>query len=538
MKKFLFIVICVVLLGGVIVSGCGTPEETTTPTATTPATTTPATTPAATSDQKEGGILISISNESPVVTLGSPSKYKGIASGMVRPIMETLLWSDPQGNWHPLLATGHEWSEDHKSVTFTLRQDVKFHDGTDFDAEAVKWNLEDRMENSREMGMIESVEVIDDYTVRVNLFEYDMMFLLRMEKGMGIGYIISPTAFEEKGEDYINWHPVGTGPFKFKEFQADEYLEFERNDDYWGERPYLDGIKNVFIADPISAQLAFEAGDGHRFSVVARSNEVAAELEPKGYEFFWGRGGLIHVLAFDSVHPDSPFANLKVREAVEYAVNKKEIVDTVSYGYWELNYQMGVLAPLGEGYQREYNPDKARQLLEEAGYPNGFDTTFYCGTNFEAEYIPVLVEKLNDVGIRAKLELITPGLWLEYEHQPPEGTWQNGIMYSVMEPGDSIFAYADEIHVNFPTRVGRLQALAAPEGLKELQTAFFSSTDPEEQLEIAYDMEMMIWENAMVCPLWTVYNAIALQPTVHDMYDREKYRIDHQWNFSGCWIEK
>jgi len=242
-KKLVLVPLIIIFTLGLILTGCGEEEE-----------------------AQSGGVWRIIMTEGPSGSIGVPGNMMA-SLYWAEPMLESLLTADSEGNIYPSLATDWEWTNNHTTVTFTLRKGVKFHDGTDFNADAVKWNWDQAM--AKGLGgaqFVASTEVIDDYTFRVNLTEFQSTWFISLVKmETNLGWIISPTAVQEHGEEYIDWHPVGTGPFKFKDYARDNYLEVERNDDYWGEKPYLDGIKFIFIADPIQLRCPSKPGKGTHF---------------------------------------------------------------------------------------------------------------------------------------------------------------------------------------------------------------------------------------------------------------------------------
>jgi len=171
---------------------------------------------------------------------------------------------DEYGKKHPWLATDFELAPDKLSVKITLRKGVKFHDGTDFNADACVYNMQRHVDTGTGSApkLWKSWEAIDDYTVLLKLNYWENTAIDTLSRCLQI----SPTRVREKGEDYANWNPCGTGPLKFKDFSKDEYLKFERFDGYWQEGlPYLDGVEFIFIADVMTRQAAFLAGEGDRF---------------------------------------------------------------------------------------------------------------------------------------------------------------------------------------------------------------------------------------------------------------------------------
>ena len=242
-----------------------TTPKTTAPTTQAPATTTatvPATTPAG--GPKAGGVLKYLSAFSPSAPFGWP-----LDNDWVRILVTNYIFAEPlilynnDGTVEPMLATDWELAPDLKSITFKLRQGVKFHDGTDFNADAVKFMFDSNIEAQNAISMNwESSEIIDDYTVKLNFktFNNAIWDNLRDTNCM----IVSPTNVRNNGLDYARSHPVGTGPFKFVSFERDVKAVFEKNPDYWQEgKPYLDGIEFIFVKDITTQQAVMQSGQGH-----------------------------------------------------------------------------------------------------------------------------------------------------------------------------------------------------------------------------------------------------------------------------------
>jgi peptide/nickel transport system substrate-binding protein len=210
MKKLLLVLLMVMLAVSLLFIGCA--KQAAPSAATTPATTKPATTTTATLTPQTGGTLKFIMTELPQGTIGVPDNARGISFYRIIP-NETLLIAVLDGSFKPKLATSYEWSNNNKTVTFHLRQGVKFQDGTDFDADAVKWSWDMAVEK-KAVGAdnLVSTEVVDKYTFRANIKEYSNTWLRYLG---GDRLMVSPTAYKKYGADYMDWHPVGTGPWKF-----------------------------------------------------------------------------------------------------------------------------------------------------------------------------------------------------------------------------------------------------------------------------------------------------------------------------------
>lgn len=316
------------------------------PTTTTQTTTAPTTTP------QYGGVLKIITPASPV-NLGLPSAATGMDDSFSRRYCaESLVGFDNKGKLIPvpLLATGWQISPNYKTVMLTLRQGVKFHDGTDFNAAAAKFNLDMYIQAksaSPLMKSMTSVDIVDDYTIRLNLSTYQPTILTGVQ-GPGQSLIFSPTALKTMGDQCLTY-PVGTGPFKFVSYTRDVSLEFARFDSYWQKgKPYLNGIKWLFIVDPMTSLAAFKAGDGDVLREVTAKD--ASALKATGKYNISMVPKTVEGLISDGAHAGSPFSDIRVRRAISYAIDNDALVKMLSYGF---NSPANQLAPPSGPF---YNP--------------------------------------------------------------------------------------------------------------------------------------------------------------------------------------
>jgi peptide/nickel transport system substrate-binding protein len=401
-KKILFVLIAAVLITGIIFSGC-TGETTTTPATTTK--------PAATTTGPQyGGVLKVISNPG-ITNIGYPGEVNASNDGSYRqPALETLLGYDPEGKGQivPLLATEWKYNAEYTTLTLTLRKGVKFHDLTDFNAAAAKICL-DMVLNSKgvaNLTTVSSIDVIDEYTIRLNLKQYDSALLFNLaDYGCPM---VSPTSMNKLGKDASLFRPVGTGPFKFVSYTRDVSLKYEKFADYWQKpKPYLDGIEFNLIADPVVRLSSLKAGEAHILRTIGTPD--AAELKQTGKFVLNPQEIATDCLAMDSANSTSPFSNIKVRQAVAYALDNTAIAKAIGLGFFLPNNQL--ISPLDFGYNPNvtgypYNVDKAKQLLTEAGYPDGFSTTLYYRAGaFEADFCTLVQGYLKKAGINVQLDL-------------------------------------------------------------------------------------------------------------------------------------
>ena len=162
---------------------------------------------------------------------------------------DTLLRGDKKGNIIPWLAESYKIADDQKSITFSLRKGVKFHDQSDFNALVAKWNLDNFIDAKMQENWA-SVDVVDDYTIRVNFTKWQNTLLSTFVEPTFPAFIVSKTAFEKNGKDWMRTHPVGTGPFIFDSSVLDVNYKVKRNPDWWVKgKPYLDGINYIIVGD-------------------------------------------------------------------------------------------------------------------------------------------------------------------------------------------------------------------------------------------------------------------------------------------------
>jgi len=418
-KRLLFILLAVVLALSVGIIGC--------------------TTPAQQEEEEEpppegptyGGTLkVGESLEGSGGGIGYPQKMTVTNNARyAAPAIESLFRVDEQGELVPWLASGYESNPTENTITITLREGIEFHDGTNFNAEAVKWNLEQAILClTSGSSNIKSVEVLDDYTVLISLNTWDSTTITGLASFLGM--MISPTAFETYGEDYCTENPIGTGPFKFVSWQRNVLIKYERNETYWQpDKPYLDAIEIHIIADPVTTVMSFKAGEIDAITLFGGPD--SNQLLNEGYGFSrQNQGSGVLSIIPDSAVEGSPGANLLVRQAIAHAIDLQAIVNTVRYGaaittnqwiypgHWAYN-------PEVKGYP--YDPDKARQLLIDAGYPDGFTAQLtYIQLGTEQDWIAVQ-SYLEDVGITLILNPLFPPAYVQARIglQPYEG-WING----------------------------------------------------------------------------------------------------------------
>jgi ABC-type transport system substrate-binding protein len=313
------------------------------------------------------------------------------------------------GGYAPGLATSWKAAADGRTWTLALRKGVKFHDGTSFDAEAVKVNI-DRLIDTKDKlrygryfaAIIERAEVVDPLTVRI-VTRFPTL-LLENRLALEWAGMVSPAALKKHGKG-IRQNPVGTGPYKFKEWLPGDHVTLARNDDYWGGKPALDAVTFRPVKEPSTRVVMVETGQAP-VALDVPAAEVVRLRAAKGVEVRVDPGQRIVFMAFNTKL--RPFDDVRVRQALNHAVDKQAIVQHVLGGYAEV--MDSPLAPAIWGYHKvrsyPYDVARAKQLLAAAGYANGFETALYMtpGRYFmDKEFAQAVQAQLGAVGVRMRI---------------------------------------------------------------------------------------------------------------------------------------
>lgn len=537
MKKAVIFGIVTVLLM-LTVLGC---SQTASTTSTVPkSSAAPAQKTSSTPTPQYGGILKLIASAG-ITNLGYPGKSSSPTDfPSARPAVESLLTFDPKGTGdpYPLLATAWQTSPDYKSITFTLRQGVKFHDGTDFDAEAAKFNLDLSRLGVRaktSLSPIDSIDVVDKYTIRLNLSRYEPQLWSTF-----CGYptqMVSPTAIKTLGDECLT-HPVGTGPFKFVSYQRDASLKFQKFDGYWQKgKPYLDGIEWIIIADPVTALASLKAGEAQVSTVV--SPKDASDLQKTGKYSVAGTPVAVFGVIGDSAHADSPFANIKVRQAIAYAINNEAIAKNLGFGLYKPANQFA--APGGYGYNPAvtgypYNPQKAKELLTSAGYPTGFKTTitYRSGTTNE-DLFTAVQGYLSAFGIEVKLDPADQARYLKVQ----TGGWSNQLVAADI-PGSVGMDPGQGLGDNFSSKATRIdvKSFYIPPAYDEKLSAAKVEFDGKKRVAMFQEIQkMMIDEFCMAIPIYVGYSSSVIDSSTVQDLDLYQYS-QPQWCPEKAWLKK
>ncbi len=342
-----------------------------------------------------------------------------LSQAVAKSFYEGLFGFDKDMKLIPVLAESYTASPDGLVYTIKLKKGIKFHDGTDFKADAVKANF-DRVTNPdnklKRYGLYSNIaktEVVDDYTARITLKTPFSAFINNLAHPSGV--IISPAALKEYGSKEIAFHPVGTGPFKFAEWKATDYLKVAKFDGYWKKGyPKVDTITWKPVIDNNTRAAVMQTGEA--LFTYPVPYEMAEVLKSKpDLELVAAPSIIVRYLSMNVLQ--KPFDNPKVRQAINYAIDKDAVAKVAFGGYAT---PADAIVPEGVEYSVKigvwpHDVAKAKQLLTEAGYPNGFETELWSAYNHSIaqKVTQVLQQQLQQVGIRTKITLLEAGQRVE-----------------------------------------------------------------------------------------------------------------------------
>jgi peptide/nickel transport system substrate-binding protein len=357
-------------------------------------------------------------------------------------VFQGLTRIDQNGQVQPDLAKSWDISDDGLTYTFHLQEGVKFHDGTDFNAEDVKFSLDraraDDSTNAQKalFAAIDKVEVVDPATVKVTLKHKQGDFLYNM--GWGDAVIVAPESADNNKEK-----PVGTGPFKFDHWAKGSEITIVKNPDYWGEPVALEKASFRIIPDAAAAIPAMLSGDVQAFPNMPVGDALPQIQSDPRFTVEIGATQGETILSMNN--GKEPFNKLKVRQAISHMINRKEIINGANSGF---GTPIGsFFSPANKAYidltdTYPYDPEKAKELLKEAGYPDGFKTTLKLPPPaYARQGGEIIASELRKIGIEAE---IIPVEWAQWLDQVFKNKDYDMSIVSHTEPNDiGVYARKD-----------------------------------------------------------------------------------------------
>jgi len=481
-----------------------------------------------------GGTLHILTSAPASLNLGNPHQsIPNFNPFMPMPAIENLFNRDDAGNAVPWLASSYDLDKTALTLTIHLNEGICFSDGTPFDAEAAKWNIDTNMASGQQgIRNFKSIDVINPYTIRVNMSQWDI--LMPMYFVLKGGNTVSPTNIQKNGMDYAVEHPVATGAFVLADYQKEVLIKYTKNPNYHiPGKPYLDAIQWDLIADPVTREMAFEAGDGQ--VILGLTPSQADKLAKTGKYNVTKAITQVFSLYPDSVNPESPWSNVLVRQAASYAIDRKAICDAKGYGFYEPTDQLGfpgnaMYDPTIPGYP--FNVAEAQRLMDEAGYPDGFDTTLWCGSNDDPDIWAAIQQYLAAIGIRAVIERVESAKLMDLSTRG----WFNG-MNAFMSPFMSLgFPPLQTLFFYFTT--GSLFGVSCirPPEIDALEAQALSAETVAGMDQITQQINNLLTMKYCVCiPLYTQPSIAVKVKWLHD--DRIQDTWQEQWFPQDAWFE-
>ncbi len=442
---------------------------------------------------------------------------------IMRQIYDPLVWQPEPGEFVPGLAEEWEISEDGKEFTFYLREDVVFHDGTPFNAEAVKFTFDRIVDpDSRSLqvpriGPYEKTEVIDEYTVKVFFSDPFPPFLSNLSE-VALAPC-SPTAVEEKERDEYAHYPVAAGPFKVKDWPDDNTIVLERSEDYnWAPEfmnhqgpPYLDTIPYKIIEATTTRLVSLESGDANMLDAPP-ADEIVRLVSGDDYEVITIQTPGMPLIFQPNV-TRMPTSELEVRRAILHAVNRQEVADLLSFGVD--NPGNGPISSATWTYDPDiedmypYDPEKANEILDEAGWEMNEETgvrekdgeplriRFVASVGLNTQAGEIVQAMLDEVGI----EFVVEGMAYEATVvRMADNDYEMGRLgYTHLDPHDAFYLAYHSSQIEGGGQFNRSR-VSDPE-IDELIEEGSMEVDTERRAEIYRELQHYIMDKAYILPI-------------------------------------
>lgn len=405
-------------------------------------------------------------------------------------IVEGLMQLDTdQRTILPVLATSWERIDD-LTLELRLREGVSFSNGEPFNAEVAKFSLELGAAEPAMSGMLSSIErvdIVDEYTIRVVTTRPDPLLELSFARS---SYMLPPAYFQEVGEDEFNLASIGTGPYMFEERASGQYLRVVANPDYWGGQPPIERLEFRAIPEDGARLAALQTGEVHLATNLPISTLSRVE-STQGVSAVTVNGARIYLVILDNREGSGVLENKLVRQALNYAIDKEALLEVLFEGRGtvvdgqQANSNFFGYNPNLDPYP--YDPERAKELLAEAGYPNGFELTFkypFGRIALDKETSEAIAAMLDDVGVRTNQVVLESGEFL------------NQLVTLQLGPlALAAYATAPDAHYQYDINVtGRRYSYYYNPAYDDLVIRAAAETDPvarealyHQAAEIAYD---------------------------------------------------
>ena len=448
-------------------------------------------------------------------------------------VFETLINFDTDGNMIPGLASEWSVSDDGLSITLKLREDVKFTDGLAFNADACKANLDYYISEecghvlySLWLSNIASIDKIDEYSVRINMSNPDVTIMRTLSFSPGM--MMSPESIKRKDYDKVL---VGTGPFKLEEYVAGDHTILTANKDYYKKGkdglplPYLDKVILKFMSDDTVKTQNLQSGDIDGVDYHSSANSVLIAQNLEDVEMYQSPYVADYMLTFNLDDPQ--LADVRVRQAVSYAINQEEIIVAIFDGLAKKSGFTGgeKASPYYNEYDPyEYNPEKAKALLKDAGYPDGIKIKL---NNISREPDDTIVQLLQQQFKASNINLVVEPLerlaWIDLIRHKFGGEIGMGVSDS---PGYDYCTVYNQLLLNTNSKM--------IEPYKDILSRAMVAVDDEKRITIFKEYQEKILDNAIVAFLGEKSLYSSYISTVHGF----AYFSNCAGDYSKTWIER
>jgi peptide/nickel transport system substrate-binding protein len=430
---------------------------------------------------------------------------------------ERLLSMSTSGQLKPGLATSWKMSSDGKVIDFTLRKGVKFHSGDALTAKDVQFSFEwglaikNRAVMTR-LALMEKFVIVDDYTFKIYFKAPDLTFLPNMTGPL----IVSKSYFDRVGKDKFAKEPVGTGPYKFVRYVQGEYVDIERFDGYWGEKPSVQAARFYFVPEDTTRAAKLRAGEVD-FITTCPYPLVKDFEKSSGFKIVkLALGHPTVSVAFSPQNPNVPWHDKRVRLAMAYAIDWKSILDNVLMG---IPNHYAYLAPYEPGYDPDlkpypYDPKKAKELLSQAGYPNGFEFKLNYPITGRVPMVEAVSEAIASyfeaVGIKTRLQ---GQEWDTYQTAYQKARSPESVWVSLHTHGRAGSAEPVGTMQGHFTQKGTYSLYTHPE-LEKLVAEAISTVDDAKRAEVVKKATRLIHEEVASIPIFNNVSVYVMKKIV------------------------
>ncbi len=466
MKKKISLVLAAAVTAGLALGGCGgskTSDTTESAAADTAAAETTAEVKGVEVDTT-GYLVAALNADIQTADVQKTSKDYEVPLNIFDRLVDIEVDADGNSKIVPSLAESWDISDDGLEYTFHLRQGVKFHNGNDFTAEDVAYTFHrllttegavntefiDQIEGAEELmnaeaATLEGVEVVDDYTIKVTLKEPFAGFLASISSP---GVSIYDSEATDAAGDQFGMDPaltVGTGPFEFSSWSFNNQLVLTRNEDYWKGASELPGVVIKIIPDTETQSMMFESGELDILDLDFAADSVDRFTETYPDQIV--QGPRVGITYFTMNFNKEPFEDVRVRKAVQMAIDRQAILDALYGGRGQVEqgiFPHGLIGFNADQEEIKYDPEAAKALLAEAGYPDGFDMEIAADSSASDTItmaLEIVSSQLAEIGINAEIQTYDQSTWLETRKAGELGSFMSTWTADYNDPDNFIYTF-------------------------------------------------------------------------------------------------